>query len=344
MKMVKGAAKVLLVCFIALAIIGVLYEKLGERRDRRRFPQIGRSIDVGGRSLNLYCSGSGSPTVVFEGAGHTAGFAWIHAQQDTARFTRSCWYDRAGYGWSDPGPSPRTFKAIAQDLHALVNAAGEQGPYVLVGATAGAFHVRVFNALFPRDVAGAVLIHASDTDIFQHEPEYMKGGFGGDSPILQKLGCHVLAPAMLRVGLLRLMNNPGAGRPYGMANLAPSEQKELLFLSNNPSTVQTEGEGCVLDESMAEVRGAGTFGDRPLIVITGAQPFRSPAARYAKATESLNDFWFRQMQPRLAALSTHGQLIVADDAEKTDAIVAAVGAVVQQVRLNAPAQSLPDRP
>ena len=120
--------------------------------------------------------------MVFEGAGHTAGYAWSGLQAEAAKFTRSCWYDRAGYGWSDPGPSPRTFRAIASDLHALLRAAGVPPPYVLVGATAGAFHVRVYNSLYPDEVAGAVLIHADDPDVFAHEPAFMKGGLPGFRP------------------------------------------------------------------------------------------------------------------------------------------------------------------
>jgi len=116
-------ARWLLFSFAALAFIGIVYERVGEWRDRKRYPQIGSSVDIGGRTLNLYCSGEGSPTVIFESAGHTAGYSWIAIQPEVAKFTRACWYDRAGYGWSDPGPSPRTFAAIANDLHALLTAA-----------------------------------------------------------------------------------------------------------------------------------------------------------------------------------------------------------------------------
>lgn len=317
---------------VALVLAGVIYEQIGEHRDRQRYPQIGRSVDIGGRTLNIYCSGEGSPTVIFEGAGHTAGYAWTGMQAEAAKFTRACWYDRAGYGWSDPGPSPRTFKAIANDLHALLRAAALPPPYVLVGATAGAFHVRVYNGLYPSEVAGAVLIHADDPDVFAHEPEYMKGSLAALPPFLQRVGCKVLQPAMLRLGLLRMMGNPGAGRPFGLANLAQSQQQELIFLSNNPTTAQTEGEGCVLDESMAEVRSAGDFGNRPLFVLAGSTPFQSPGPQYAKATEALNHYWFHELQPRLAALSTRGHLIIEEHAEQPAGVIEAVRNVVAEVR------------
>src|SRR5580693_5651578 len=109
-----------LLLIVVLILAGMLYEQTAERRDRVRYLQMGRSVDIGGRSLNILCSGNGDPTVIFEGAGHTAGYAWINIQAEVAKFTRACWYDRAGYGWSDSAPSPRTFKTIANDLHTLL--------------------------------------------------------------------------------------------------------------------------------------------------------------------------------------------------------------------------------
>ncbi len=326
-RFLKGAALLL----VALMLAGFVYERIGEIGDRKKYPQIGRSVDIGGRTLNLFCSGDGYPAVIFESAGHTAGYSWIDIQRETAKFSRACWYDRAGYGWSDPAPGPRTFQAIASDLHALLRAAAIPPPYVLVGATAGAFHVRVYNGLYPGEVAGAVLIHPSDPDVLAHEPPYMKGALGSLPPLLQKAGCDVVGPAMLRVGVLRLFGNPGAGRPFGIANLAPDEQRELYFLSNNPGTARTEGEGCNLDRSMAEVRASGDFGNRPMYVLTDATPFRPPGPEYAKVTDDLNAYWFQQVQP-LAALSTDGHLILDVHAEEPASIVRAVRQVVGSVR------------
>jgi pimeloyl-ACP methyl ester carboxylesterase len=333
---IRVATRRLALLLVVLVLTGIVYEQIGERRDRKRYQQIGRSVDIGGRTLNIFCSGEGGPTVIFEGAGHTAGYAWIDIQSEVAKFTRACWYDRAGYGWSDSGPSPRTFKAIANDLHALLQAAAVPGPYVLVGATAGAFHVRVYNGLYPSEVAGAVLIHASDPDVFAHEPEYMKGALASLPSLAQKIGCTVVGPAMLRVGLVRLLGNPGGGRPFGAASLTREQQQELYFLSNNPRTAQTEGEGCTLDESMAEVRAAGDFGSRPLFVLVGARPFRAPDPKYRKATEALNEYWFHQLQPRLAALSTQGRLVVEDQAEGPESVIRAVREVVSEIRAEQP--------
>ena len=330
---VRALLKVCGALVALLLLAGAIYEQVGRHLDRHRYPQIGRSVDIGGRTLNLFCSGDGAPTVVFDAAGHTAGYSWIEIQPQVARFTRTCWYDRAGYGWSDPGPSPRTFRAIAADLHALLHAADIRTPVVLVGPTAAAFHIRVFTGLYPGEVAGAVLIHPADTDIFAHEPEYMRGKLASAPPWLAWLGCRALRPFFANFGVLRLLGNPGSGRPWGVDSLNPVEQRELTFLSTNPETSQTEGEGCVLDQSMAEVRAAGDFGNRPLIILTTSEPFQGPPGpQFEPATAALNAFWFSELQPRLARLSTRGLLVLAPDAEQPASIVRATRQVVDQVR------------
>ncbi|MDZ4371001.1 MAG: alpha/beta fold hydrolase, partial [Phenylobacterium sp.] len=111
-----------------------------------------------GRSLNLRCSGRGSPVVILEsgfGAGSTA---WTKVQPLIARTTRVCAYDRAGYGFSDPGPEPRDGAAIARDLDAALDAAGVHGPYVVTAHSAGALYARLFAARRLGEVKGLVLV------------------------------------------------------------------------------------------------------------------------------------------------------------------------------------------
>jgi pimeloyl-ACP methyl ester carboxylesterase len=89
---------------------------------------------------------------------------WMKVQPEVAKFTHVCSYDRAGYGWSDPGPEPRTSAQIATELKAVLDAAGERGPFVLVGHSFGGFNVRVFAGLQPKQVLGMVLVDASHED------------------------------------------------------------------------------------------------------------------------------------------------------------------------------------
>jgi hypothetical protein len=98
---------------------GIRYEQVGRSRDQQRLPQIGSSVDIGGRTLNVFCAGEGAPAVILESNRPSSGYSWVLVEARLKKITRACWYDRVGYGWSDPGPAPGDSSAAAQDLHAL---------------------------------------------------------------------------------------------------------------------------------------------------------------------------------------------------------------------------------
>ena len=127
-------------------------------RDDRQLPMPGRLIDVGGHKLHINCTGTGSPTVVLEpGLGEpSTAMAWI--APDVAATTRVCVYDRAGRGWSESAGTPQDGVQVATDLHTLLDRAGEQGPYVLAGHSAGGLYVLNFAQLYPDQVAGVALL------------------------------------------------------------------------------------------------------------------------------------------------------------------------------------------
>jgi pimeloyl-ACP methyl ester carboxylesterase len=125
----------------------------------------GRLIDVNGHRINMYCMGSGSPTVVFDSGWEDWAPAWAIVQPAVATWTRACSYDRAGSGFSDPGPMPRTSVRIADDLHTALHNAGVSGPYILVGHSFGSYNMRVFADRFMPEVAGLVLVDGEDGDV-----------------------------------------------------------------------------------------------------------------------------------------------------------------------------------
>ncbi|HEX5182147.1 MAG TPA: alpha/beta hydrolase [Allosphingosinicella sp.] len=122
----------------------------------------GRMVAVDGTRLNLTCTGSGSPTVIFDAGHQDWAPAWATIQPEVAKWTRACSYDRAGNGFSDPGPMPRTSERIAQELHDALHAAGISGPYVLVGHAFGGYNMRAFAYRYREEVAGLVLV---DSDL-----------------------------------------------------------------------------------------------------------------------------------------------------------------------------------
>lgn len=121
----------------------------------------GQLIDVGGYRLSVHVKGNGSPTVVLEsgaGGGHES---WVKVQDRVAQFTTVCSYDRAGLGWSDSAPVPRTFQNSMQDLHSLLEQLGLPAPYVLVGHSAGGSVVHLYADRYPAAVAGLVLVDSA---------------------------------------------------------------------------------------------------------------------------------------------------------------------------------------
>jgi pimeloyl-ACP methyl ester carboxylesterase len=118
-----------------------------------------------GARLNFVCLGTGSPTVVFDAGFSDWAPAWAVVQPRIAAFTRACSYDRAGSGFSGPGPMPRTTERIATELHDALRSGGIAGPYILVGSAFGGDHIRAFADLFPSDVAGLVFVDADASDV-----------------------------------------------------------------------------------------------------------------------------------------------------------------------------------
>ncbi|MGH9710601.1 MAG: alpha/beta fold hydrolase, partial [Candidatus Acidiferrales bacterium] len=165
---VKLAALLVIALIVALAIAGAIYRTVEQTADARRFPQQGKSFQLGPEfgdvSLNLDCSGQGSPSVILDSGLGLPAIGWKFVQPEVAKFTRVCSYDRGVYGWSSAGPMPRTSSEIVKELHALLAAAGEKGPYILVGHSFGGYNIRVFNGAYPAEIAGMVLIDASHED------------------------------------------------------------------------------------------------------------------------------------------------------------------------------------
>jgi pimeloyl-ACP methyl ester carboxylesterase len=148
--------RVALISAIALAQLGAIGPQKAAPYDVGWYLTARRSIDVGGRRLNIVCSGSGSPTVVLEAGLLADSAAWRFVQPSVSQKTRVCSYDRAGLGFSDPAGAPRDAAAIVRDLHALLANAAIGPPFILVGWSSGGVYARLYQYRYPRDVAGLV--------------------------------------------------------------------------------------------------------------------------------------------------------------------------------------------
>jgi len=124
----------------------------------------GRLVDIGGQRIHLDCTGSGSPTVVFENGAGDFSMVWSLVQPGVSTFTRACSYDRAGYAWSDPGKTPRTYDQIALELFTALHRGGEHGAFVLVGQSYGGLLVREYARRYAKEVAAVLLADAVHED------------------------------------------------------------------------------------------------------------------------------------------------------------------------------------
>jgi pimeloyl-ACP methyl ester carboxylesterase len=278
------------VALVLLSLCGIAYQQIGEHRDRKLAPQIGRSVEVAGRTLNIYCSGEGSPTVIFEGDWGFPGYSWLHIQQDVAKFTRACWYDRAGYGWSDPGPSPNHSDSIARDLHRLLEKAHTAPPYVLVAHAIGAFHARVFRGFYPNEVEGMVLVDPTSEDLTIHIHNHIE---------LFRPAVLLLHQIMGEVGYMRLRRMPLLELPK--EGFTQQEWNELEILQWQTKSLVAEGKEPPLWICGEQARAAGALGDIPVIVLSAGIQDREEDPKLSQDhTLKLT------LQHTMAALSSRG--------------------------------------
>ena len=139
-------------------LVGVTYQQVGERRDSQLYPRPGKFINLGTHRLHFLEEGRGSPTIILEAGLMSTNLSWTEIRRKLAQSYRVVTYDRAGLGWSDIGPMPRTAERIVDELHALLNLAAIPPPYVLVGHSFGGLTMPLFAARYPEKTAGMVLV------------------------------------------------------------------------------------------------------------------------------------------------------------------------------------------
>ena len=227
------------VLLAAALMVGVFYERAQRGEFRRKVPPIGMTVDIGGRNMQMYCAGEGSPTVILEAPPGWPGLSRNGLLLKISPFTKACWYDRAGTGWSDPGPFPRTPEAIAQDLHALLVSADIPEPYILVGSRGGAHNLVVFRNLYPTQVAGMVLTERQAETV-------------SDPPAYLLYPLNVLAQVLARTSVLRFVDDASGDREQP-AELTPSQQATLTALIRQPESRAAEWSAAVMPGSEADI-------------------------------------------------------------------------------------------
>ncbi len=173
LKIVKCVAKII----IALLLFGAVYQYIATKLDQQKYQPVGKLIDINGYKLHMIDSvvsnnyDAAQPVIVLDSGIGSTTFDWLAVYPEIAKFARVITYDRAGYGWSDASPLPRTSANIIAELHAMLHNAGVPGPYILVGHSFGGLNVRLFAATYPDEVAGIVLVDAVHESVMDKLPQ-----------------------------------------------------------------------------------------------------------------------------------------------------------------------------
>ncbi len=318
---------------ILLMIVGMGYQLVGMVLDRSHYPPPGQMVDVGGHRLHLYCTGKGSPTVVLEAAAPGWSLYWSLVQPEVAKVTRVCAYDRAGLGWSERGPLPRTGQRMARELHQLLKRAGISGPYILVGHSLGGFVARLYREEHPTDIVGMVLVDAG------HESEMRQAEFRtfvntGKSmlPLLR---------AMTILGMPRFFASFESLPPFlsQQEEKVPEKVRPMLragwLRTSYPTTLSEEGDALV--ETLEQVRHIGPLGDLPLVVLTATGPVWWPDMPGAVNPVKFRKMWL-DLQQDLTKLSSNSRQVFADQSshfiqfDQPELVITAIRRLVETAR------------
>jgi pimeloyl-ACP methyl ester carboxylesterase len=315
---------------VALVAAGAGYQWLESRADRERFPPPGRLVDVNGLEIHLDCRGSGRPVVILE-AGLTSGSStWGRVHDAMSRTTEVCAYDRPGMDWSEPMGRPAEPGEVAGRLHALIEAAAIDGPYVLLGMSAGGVYVREYFRRFPGDVVGMVLVDSS------HEQQRGRLPPAGNPADMERLVtlCRWLQP----IGVVRWLRSFDAlvNQPAVPEGLRP------LLLANLNQTHHCAAMQDEITSFTAELMDADpptSLGDLPLMVLSqGNEPLGSEASGVTDQEASAQRAVWDELQEELAALSSRGQRLIAERSghviqlEQPELVIDAVAALVAELR------------
>jgi pimeloyl-ACP methyl ester carboxylesterase len=275
---------------------------------RRTLPApIGQLFDVGGYRLHGYVAGTGSPTVIFEAGGGSWSLDWHRVQTGVAKFTQTFAYDRAGFGWSDAGPRPRTSEQLASELSTLLSKVGLRPPYILVGASFGGHIVRLYAWHHPTEVAGIILLDARHESINTKMPPAWRRQEATGRALYQ-----VLLWAS-RVGILPLLGKlmGDRGKPPGVSQLPRELQSMYLSVGFRPQYFQTNlDELAVSPESDRQLSAIASLGSIPVAVIRHGVPdlFSQMPKEQASQAERV----WQALQDELAHLSSASQPQVAE--------------------------------
>lgn len=303
---VSSKIKKILMVIVAVILVFVaslyVFHSIKSNLEVKEYPPIGKYVDLETHKLHYIDQGEGDVTIVMDAGLPGTCLDWSWVQDDLAGFARVITYDRAGYGWSELGPKPRTSMQIVQELRELLQKEKIEKPYILVGHSYGGLNMLLYTYMYPDEVAGLVLIDATHPDYHEYLPEEFKDI--ENSKLAQlKLGAD-LSP----FGVQRLLNISLS--PYKLPKDIEDAGRAMGF--RNAAFSAAYDEFLAVDESLAQVKEVTDLGDIPLLVITkGLQTPKINGFTDEMMTEYENGL--SELQKKFLNLSTNSSQVIAVD-------------------------------
>lgn len=321
----------ILIFYCVLLGAGAIYQAVASHQDDKAFPPPGRLIDMGGYSLHINCQGTrqpDAPLVVLEGGLGAPSFMWALVQPEIAKHARVCSYDRAGYGWSTLNSAqPRTADHLAEELHSLLQKAGENPPYILVGHSYGSIMIRMFGGYYGSELAGVIFIDPRHEDFFNRmPPDYLQIDKRNlrNARILKIITPLGFTRLMGSWGFLKAFENYLAPLPN---EVEPAAWARMIYNPRHWAASLAEREASEI--SYQQVRTVKLPASLPLVVLTAANGIDAWRPQGYQPDARAQEIWL-QMQKEQSELTSAGQWIIIEDSghymyfDQPDAIVDAV--------------------
>ena len=256
---------------------------------------IGKRVDIGGRSLHIVCMGDGPHTVVMESGAAEGFYAWWLVQSALKGELRTCSYDRAGFGWSDP-PSERSVANYIFDLHELLRRNGEKPPFILVGHSMGGSFVQRYYWRYPSEVAGIIAVDPANLE--------------SNQPKVPEMQQAVAAHRARRTKEMEVWRASGQWPKQEFPSALPAELRAQLIAA---SASRNWWEARFGEGALPDLEPAMSAGERrvrvPLVVI--AARWTKPAGWSEEATERFRRHWL-DGQKEIASRSEHSRIVFTD--------------------------------
>jgi pimeloyl-ACP methyl ester carboxylesterase len=308
-------------CFLSIVLL--LASTLSALQTNDAQPTVpGQMVDIGGYRLHLYCIGEGSPTVIFENGAGDIFTDWALVQPKVGRFTRACSYDHAYEGFSDAGPIPVTMHQEVFEAHLMLQSAKIVPPYIFVGHSSGGMLARLYTMLYPKEVAGLVLVDSLHEDTPMGDKMFRLRATGKPIPGPQTMKTNPPVPPtseeQARFEQRRKQLEAEAAAPVGppLDRLPPEMLRLRAWARAHPKFLSAKGDPMIwVPDELQQIHDwrqgkAHPFGDIPILVIG---TLRDNPVSLAERRRQLDDMASLSTNSKVAIDSNSGHHVQWDD-------------------------------